>query len=26
VHEFFNGPRLRETYREADLFVKGELV
>jgi len=26
VHEFFNGPRLVETSREADLFVKGELV
>jgi tungstate transport system ATP-binding protein len=26
VHEFFNGPRLGENYREADLFVKGELV
>ncbi len=24
VHEFFNGPRLGETSREADLFVKGE--
>ena len=26
VHDFFNGPRLRETSREADLFVKGELT
>ena len=26
VQEFFNGPRLGETSREADLFVKGELV
>ena len=26
VHEFFNGPRLVEASREADLFVKGELV
>ena len=26
VHEFFNGPRLGETSREADLFVKGELA
>jgi len=26
VHEFFNGPRLVETSREADLFVKGELA
>jgi tungstate transport system ATP-binding protein len=26
VHEFFNGPRLFETSREADLFVKGELA
>ena len=26
VHDFFNGPRLRETSREADLFVKGELA
>jgi tungstate transport system ATP-binding protein len=26
VHEFFNGPRLGEASREADLFVKGELV
>jgi tungstate transport system ATP-binding protein len=26
VHEFFNGPRLGQTSREADLFVKGELV
>ena len=26
VHEFFNGPRLGDTSREADLFVKGELV
>ena len=26
VHDFFNGPRLRETSGEADLFVKGELV
>ena len=25
VLEFFNGPRLLETSREADLFVKGEL-
>lgn len=24
VQEFFHGPRLRETSREADLFVKGE--
>jgi tungstate transport system ATP-binding protein len=24
VHEFFNGPRLGEISREADLFVKGE--
>jgi tungstate transport system ATP-binding protein len=26
VHEFFNGPRLGESSREADLFVKGELA
>ncbi len=26
VHEFFNSSRLVETSREADLFVKGELV
>jgi tungstate transport system ATP-binding protein len=26
VGEFFNGPRLGETSREADLFVKGELA
>ncbi|MEP6825920.1 MAG: phosphate ABC transporter ATP-binding protein [Ramlibacter sp.] len=26
VQEFFNGPRLGETSREADLFVKGELA
>jgi tungstate transport system ATP-binding protein len=26
VHEFFNGPRLGQTSREADLFLKGELV
>jgi tungstate transport system ATP-binding protein len=26
VNEFFNGPRLGETSREADLFVKGELA
>ena len=26
VHEFFNGPRLGEMSREADLFVKGELA
>ncbi len=26
VHEFFNGPHLGETSREADLFVKGELA
>jgi tungstate transport system ATP-binding protein len=26
VHEFFNGPRLGETSREAELFVKGELL
>lgn len=26
VQEFFNGPRLFETSREADLFVKGELA
>lgn len=26
VHEFFNGPTLRDTSREADLFVKGELA
>jgi tungstate transport system ATP-binding protein len=26
VHEFFNGQRLGEASREADLFVKGELV
>jgi tungstate transport system ATP-binding protein len=26
VHEFFNGARLFEASREADLFVKGELV
>jgi tungstate transport system ATP-binding protein len=26
VHDFFNGPRLRETSLEADLFVKGELA
>ncbi len=26
VHEFFNSPRLVETSREADLFVKGELA
>jgi tungstate transport system ATP-binding protein len=26
VQEFFNGPHLRETSREADLFVKGELA
>lgn len=26
VHEFFNGPRLGETSREADLFVKGEMA
>ncbi|HSV50497.1 MAG TPA: phosphate ABC transporter ATP-binding protein [Burkholderiaceae bacterium] len=26
VHEFFNGPALRDTSREADLFVKGELA
>jgi tungstate transport system ATP-binding protein len=26
VHEFFSGPRLGQTSREADLFVKGELV
>ena len=26
VQDFFNGPRLRETSREADLFVKGELA
>ncbi len=26
VHAFFNGPRLVETSREADLFVKGELA
>jgi len=24
VHDFFNGPRLAEVSREADLFVKGE--
>ncbi len=26
VHEFFNGPRLGQASREADLFVKGELA
>ena len=26
VHDFFNGPQLRATSREADLFVRGELV
>jgi tungstate transport system ATP-binding protein len=26
VHDFFNGPQLRETSLEADLFVKGELA
>jgi tungstate transport system ATP-binding protein len=26
VHDFFNGSRLRESSREADLFVKGELA
>ncbi|HSV34410.1 MAG TPA: phosphate ABC transporter ATP-binding protein [Ramlibacter sp.] len=26
VHEFFNGPRLGEVSREADLFLKGELA
>jgi tungstate transport system ATP-binding protein len=26
VHEFFNGPRLGEASREAELFVKGELA
>ncbi|MBI2771600.1 MAG: phosphate ABC transporter ATP-binding protein [Burkholderiales bacterium] len=26
VNEFFNGPRLGETSREADLFVKGEMA
>jgi tungstate transport system ATP-binding protein len=26
VYEFFNGPRLGEASREADLFLKGELV
>ncbi|ROZ76582.1 phosphate ABC transporter ATP-binding protein [Ramlibacter sp. WS9] len=26
VNEFFNGPRLVQTSREADLFVKGELA
>lgn len=26
VHEFFNGPRLGQTSREADLFVKGEMA
>jgi tungstate transport system ATP-binding protein len=26
VHEFFNGPRLGETSREAELFVKGEMA
>jgi tungstate transport system ATP-binding protein len=26
VHDFFNGPRLRDTSLEADLFVKGELT
>lgn len=26
VQEFFNGPQLGETSREADLFVKGELA
>lgn len=26
VHAFFNGPQLKETSREADLFVKGELA
>ncbi len=26
VHEFFNGPQLRQVSREADLFVKGELA
>jgi tungstate transport system ATP-binding protein len=26
VNEFFNGPRLGEASREADLFVKGEMA
>ncbi|MFC5499064.1 phosphate ABC transporter ATP-binding protein [Caenimonas terrae] len=26
VHDFFNGPQLRDTSREADLFLKGELA
>jgi tungstate transport system ATP-binding protein len=26
VHDFFNGPLLGETSREADLFIKGELA
>ena len=26
VHDFFNGSRLGETSREADLFIKGELA
>ena len=26
VHEFFDGPLLARTSREADLFVKGELA
>jgi tungstate transport system ATP-binding protein len=26
VHDFFNGPLLEETSREADLFLKGELA
>jgi tungstate transport system ATP-binding protein len=26
VHDFFNGPQLRDTSLEADLFVKGELT
>jgi tungstate transport system ATP-binding protein len=26
VHDFFHGPQLRETSREADLFVRGELA
>jgi len=26
VHDFFNGPQLRETSLEADLFVKGEMA
>jgi tungstate transport system ATP-binding protein len=26
VHEFFNGPLLAQTSREADLFLKGELA